>query len=429
MVNTENRQVVYSYHPDVPRLVASNMKLLTTWVALQILHPDFRWHTKLFYTGQIVDHVLHGDVYIQGGGDPTFDEQALYELVSSLKYMSVDEVEGNVIIDQHIFNSKPTYSMLEVEKYDSDTILPSGFMVNGDAAEFTLYIKPHNVMITHNLYGYTVNNQLKIDDQQATCSNVYKNVQVNLHGDNVLFTGNISAKCDGKVLAYSMLNHEAYSTIALTNMFHTLNIKLDGGYDYVNGKNTIPLSATLAIDHSSNSLAQIIYTMNHDSVNLIAESLLLSLGAYTSTNIDTYQQSKAIMNNYIKKMQWDNDKFKLENGAGLSRSEYLTANALGQLLWRAGESPLQAVFQASLPMGGEEGTLHNKFIDFGDRVQLKTGTLKDTKSFAGYFYAKNGVKYIVVMTVNLLNYKNGSDESDRFNSYTYQLLSALDQRQ
>ena len=50
---------------------ASNVKLLTTGVALRTLGPDFRFETSLGYTGEICDSTLVGDLYIIGGGDPT----------------------------------------------------------------------------------------------------------------------------------------------------------------------------------------------------------------------------------------------------------------------------------------------------------------------------------------------------------------------
>ena len=50
---------------------ASNMKLLTTGLALHRLGADFRFETSLAYTGEIVDGRLQGDLYIVGGGDPT----------------------------------------------------------------------------------------------------------------------------------------------------------------------------------------------------------------------------------------------------------------------------------------------------------------------------------------------------------------------
>lgn len=50
---------------------ASNMKLVTTGVALHELGPAYRFETQLAAAGRVVDGVLQGDLYIVGHGDPT----------------------------------------------------------------------------------------------------------------------------------------------------------------------------------------------------------------------------------------------------------------------------------------------------------------------------------------------------------------------
>ena len=52
-------------------LPASNMKLISTGMALHYLGAGFRYETTLAYDGTVADGVLKGDLYIVGGGDPT----------------------------------------------------------------------------------------------------------------------------------------------------------------------------------------------------------------------------------------------------------------------------------------------------------------------------------------------------------------------
>ena len=49
---------------------ASNVKLLTTGMALHTLGADYRFETKLAYSGTLEDGVLKGDLYILGGETP-----------------------------------------------------------------------------------------------------------------------------------------------------------------------------------------------------------------------------------------------------------------------------------------------------------------------------------------------------------------------
>ena len=67
---------VAQWNPDLPMLTASTMKTITTGSALQLLGKDFRFETKIGYSGEIVDTVLNGNIHIIGGGDPTLGSDA-----------------------------------------------------------------------------------------------------------------------------------------------------------------------------------------------------------------------------------------------------------------------------------------------------------------------------------------------------------------
>ena len=97
----------------------------------------------------------------------------------------------------------------------------------------------------------------------------------------------------------------------------------------------------------------------------------------------------------------------LENGSGLSRDERTSARALGQLLCRAAAHPQAAVFANSLSIAGVDGT-SQRMRERGlapesiGNAQLKTGSLRDVASVAGYATGRSGQRYVVVGIVNHL---------------------------
>ncbi|MBP9743020.1 MAG: D-alanyl-D-alanine carboxypeptidase/D-alanyl-D-alanine-endopeptidase [Burkholderiales bacterium] len=395
VMNDRTGAIIYQHNADTPRLVASNIKLITTAVALNDLHPDFHWHTKLFYTGTIHKGILEGNIYIVGGGDPTFDDRALSEILEQLKKLQVNVIKGNIIVDNTIFNSVPTYSMLKVENYDVDTILPNGFSINGNMSEFIVQVnKKRRVSIMSNLYGYKIINKFKVNNSLHTCPDLSK--LVTFKDKTIIFTGNISPKCNNVRLEFNMVPYADYIEMAFSRALHNLTIELNGGIGYAK----VPDNAKLVYDYSSQSLEDALIYMNHYSVNLIAEATLLSLGAYNSSNANTYTQAQEAYINYLQKNKLLNSDFKLENGAGLSRREYMSAKNMANLLWLMSHSGESANFENTLPRAGEDGSLKYRFTNFGERVRFKTGTLNDTRAYSGYFYAKNGAKYIVVIVTN-----------------------------
>src|ERR1700742_4261658 len=79
VADAESGDVVCASAAGTPRPLASNMKLFTTSAALSKLGVEARIPTKVFASGQITaDGVLHGNLYLQGGGDPALGTPGFY---------------------------------------------------------------------------------------------------------------------------------------------------------------------------------------------------------------------------------------------------------------------------------------------------------------------------------------------------------------
>lgn len=78
---------------------ASVMKLLTSTTALNSLGGDHLFKTQLYYTGEVCDSTLHGDIYIKGGFDPLFGSDDMYAFIQSLKQKEIFNIDGNIYAD------------------------------------------------------------------------------------------------------------------------------------------------------------------------------------------------------------------------------------------------------------------------------------------------------------------------------------------
>jgi len=71
-MDMETNKIVASINPETSLVPASSLKLITTLSAIDILGPEYRFETKISYSGKIdPDGTLNGNIYIVGSGDPT----------------------------------------------------------------------------------------------------------------------------------------------------------------------------------------------------------------------------------------------------------------------------------------------------------------------------------------------------------------------
>lgn len=76
-IRTLSGKVLREENAGLNFIPASNLKIVTAGAALKRLGADFRFETAVAYSGSVgTDGVLHGDLYIIGGGDPTLGSQA-----------------------------------------------------------------------------------------------------------------------------------------------------------------------------------------------------------------------------------------------------------------------------------------------------------------------------------------------------------------
>ncbi len=119
VVDAETEQVLCAGAPGRSRPLASNMKLFTTATALSKLGPEYRIPTKVFRDGRVdADGVLHGSLYLQGGGDPALGTPSFYNgylaglgtnlfsLTPQIKAAGIESITGRLYADDTIFDRR-----------------------------------------------------------------------------------------------------------------------------------------------------------------------------------------------------------------------------------------------------------------------------------------------------------------------------------
>src|SRR6201996_8156630 len=152
--NAETEEVLCAAGSATPLPLASNTKLFTTSAALAKLGPTTTIPTKVMTDGTVENGVLHGSLYLVGGGDPALGTPAFYDsylagvgtnifaLVPQLKRAGITAVTGRLYGDATVFD--PKFGVAETHYATSEYIGPlsgldfnSGFAGNSSSSHFS----------------------------------------------------------------------------------------------------------------------------------------------------------------------------------------------------------------------------------------------------------------------------------------------------
>lgn len=116
--DVDDRAELFGLRSTVKRPPASVEKLWTTCALMTRLGPNARLHTTVLGSGTLRHGVWHGDLYLRGGGDPTFGDPTFNkawlqgygptanQLVDQLRARGIRRVTGRLIGDESLFDRR-----------------------------------------------------------------------------------------------------------------------------------------------------------------------------------------------------------------------------------------------------------------------------------------------------------------------------------
>ncbi len=393
---------VMAHNAEAALNPASVMKLVTSFAAIHQLGPGYVWTTDVWAVGEIADGVLNGDLVIKGHGDPTLTLERMWLLQRELRARGVRHIRGNLVLDLSHFDLPPIDpGAFDGEPFALYNAAPGALVANFNAT--TLRLKPNadQVLIVPDiaLPGVTLTSRLALTDQ-ADC-NGWRGAMTPAFPDparyELVVTGNYARSCGEQ--AWSLSLFEPAATFDF--IFRGLWAESGGTLTGATVAGTAPQSEPL-LKFTSETLTEALTRLNKHSNNLMTRNLFLTLGAESEGTPATLEKGARSVRDALTQRGISTRKLVLENGAGLSRIERVSAEALNQLLRAAYNSPLFAEFQSSLPIVAIDGTLKRRFNGsaVSGNAHLKTGTLRDVSALAGYVYTVNGRRVSFVMLVN-----------------------------
>ncbi|MDH2915986.1 MAG: D-alanyl-D-alanine carboxypeptidase/D-alanyl-D-alanine-endopeptidase [Gallionella sp.] len=415
-----------------PMNPASTMKLLTTYAALDMLGPAYTWKTEAWIDGELKDGVLKGDLILKGYGDPKFTIEQFWLWLSELRARGLREIRGDLVLDRSYFNL-PAHDPAE---FDNDPVRaynvgPDAMLLNFNTLRLRYMPDGSALRVVSEppLEGMNLDNQLIPKEEKGNCDNWDDNFSVQPSGDSVVLQGDYPVICGEREQNLSVMPHTRY----VGAMFRAVWKEIGGTLQGKERDGIVGSNASLFSTHRSEPLSSIIRDINKYSNNVMARQTFLALGAAItdpeSKQSDTPHEASSKKNEvgamsidrsvlavqmWLLKNRLKFPELVLENGAGLSRKERISAAHMSQLLQHASTHPLSAELQASLPILGVDGSVKKRLkkSPAASHAHLKTGTLTGVKTIAGYVRSKNGKEWVVVFLINHPYAQRGQDAQD-----------------
>lgn len=410
---------------------ASTMKLLTTYAALDLLGPAYTWKTEAWIDGELKDGVLNGDLILKGYGDPKFTIEQFWLWLSELRARGLREIRGDLVFDRSYFELPAN----DPAQFDNDPVRaynvgPDALLLNFNTLRLRYMLDGTNLKVVSEplLEGITLENQLAPNGGNVNCDNWDDQFSVQPNGDSVVLQGDYPVECGEREQNLSVMPHTRY----VESVFRAVWQELGGSLQGKQRDGVVGGTAKLFSAHRSEPLSAIIRDINKFSNNVMARQLFLTLGATgpalgepapssetgTTESFNMHplsiERSMFVMQTWLARNHMDFNELVLENGAGLSRKERISAAHMAELLQNAFNHPLSAELQASLPILGVDGSVKSRLKESAAarHAHLKTGTLEGVKTIAGYVRSKNGKEWIVVFFINHPCARQGQEAQD-----------------
>lgn len=405
LIDKNSGQAILEKNSAIGLPTASTLKVITSITALDLLGENYTYKTKLYYAG-VIDSLgtLHGDIIIQGSGDPTFGSERyastkpeiiLENCFQAIKNAGITCIEGRIIADDRIYNGNDIpggWIWTDMGNYYGAGVSALNWKENKAGINFqtgTINNPAPIASINADLSYLKFVNNVKIGNK-GTGDNVYafsapysnKIVLRGTYGQDLNKTIEISIPDPAYDFAFQLKNSLAEKGIATTKEVTT-------GQLLVETDSIFPKNSKELYVHESPKLTEIIYWFNQKSINLYGEALLKSIGKISGDKTTTASSAEFLQKYWQQKLKILPSELDVIDGSGLSPQNHVTAQAMNNIMQYATQRPWYGSFLKALPTY--------------NGMTMKSGTIGGTLGYTGFHKAANGKEY----TYTLLVYNYG----------------------
>lgn len=385
-------QTVLDYHGSMALVPASVTKLFSTAFALKTKGTQFTYCTKAFYSGEIHEGVLEGNILIQAGGDPCLDSRYfpahrfVDTVVAGIESLGIKRVAGKIIVmegekEAYIPGSWPWE---DIANYYGTLYHPFNYRDNS----YTIKIRTRRsdksaeiVSVRPKVPQVTFRTEVVVDPANSNDVWLYGGPTASV----IVIRGTFSTKPSVFSLKGAMHHPAEVFVGEVTERLLARGVIVDG--------DSIPSrSSHEFLSRESPVLGEIVFQTNKRSVNLFAEALGRLVDA------ENFEHG---VKKHLSMIPTDTSGIILKDACGLSPLNAVPAETFTDLLvW--GYQHLDKSFFYSLPQGGVDGGLHiyADHPSLGSRLRAKTGSFSGVRALSGYLVTQRKERLAFTILIN-----------------------------
>lgn len=396
IVDLGSKRIVADYNSARTFIPASVTKCVTAASATLSLAPDFKFRTEARAYGSVRAGVLHGNVVIIGGGDPTlgsrhFSSRPSFagEVADWLKNAGITSIEGSVLVSEGNFPEigVSPYWLLE----DTPWEYGAGYYgINYRDNSFTMTVSPTEIV---SMAPRIESLSVELDLTKGAVGEVSA---IRGEGSDLLYlSGTLASPTYGS--RYSMPRP---SEVLLDDVYAAMKRR---GITCTETDVTAEREAEIApLVYRSPAAPEILRSMMVKSNNLFAESMLRALAFGTGGKI-TDNEALKIEKRLLGGRRHDFSSIRILDGCGLAVGNRITPRFLGGILEDMASGERAKSYVGLFPIAGKEGTVKGLLANtrLAGQFALKSGSMSGVLCYAGYkLDAAQRPTHVVVIMVN-----------------------------
>ena len=400
----ERDKTLYSVHSDRLFAPASNVKLLTTAMALKRLGPNYRFKTGLYATIPMGGETLKGDLYIKGFGDPNLVSEQMWLLVNDLKNLPLRKVDGDIVADESFFDHslrvKTWRKKGGVEAYNA----PLGAL-SFNFNTVTVHVSPGEkigdrpvVVVDPDIDFVQVNNRARTVSKSKRSRLIVNRLD---RGDynEITISGVISVRHSRETYYLNITQPTYYAARVFKEYLRRAGVEIVGNVRI----GSVPEDAHDLSSHTSMPLSLILRGLNKFSNNFVAEQILKTIGAEIYGPPGTTENGLRAMDEYMQLLKYEPGEFTILDGSGLSRQNRLSPDQIVSVLQDMyADLGVYPEFVSALGVMGRDGNVLKRMNGHNgsERARVKTGTLNSISALSGYFQSADGERFAFSILMN-----------------------------